>query len=267
MGIVSFGSQIAGITFPPLVVFLISSFGWRTTWWIFAVVIAVVATPLCWILVKDKPTNKHGEIEGASAVAENLSIRDVFSNTPMLVMAFSFLTTQIALQAIIINLASISASRGIGNQGAALIAALFASVAIVSKLGAGLAADRFGYRAPMIVIGMSVTLGLVVTTFTSGTIWMGIGYALVAAAGAQWTLMAAVSAAEFSKNVFGRAFGYLSMIAPVAGIGPVGLAVFQEQTGTYGGGLAALSTLSTLSIILPFVCLKGGARTKLQRSS
>lgn len=67
IGICSAGSGIGGVLFNPLAGFLITEYGWRTTYLLFGVTILVVVTPVLGIFLRDYPRDKGLKAYGACA--------------------------------------------------------------------------------------------------------------------------------------------------------------------------------------------------------
>ena len=252
MGLSAFGVQLAGVIFPPIVVAMLPLVGWRGTWWIFAGAITLVVLPICWGVIRDWP---KAEVLADGAVetrpqAPPLSARQILSHRNIWIVAGTFLAVQIPLQAVSINLAPLLTSRHVGGQAAAGIAALSSVCAIAAKLAAGYVSDRLGNRLPLVVSAAAVAVGLLVLAYAADFTTLAVGYALIGASGAQWTLLASTTGAEFAPSTFGRAFGILSTFTPLCAIGPVALATLQEHTGTYGPGILILAALSAVGAVV-----------------
>lgn len=55
LGLSAAGLALGGVAFPPLVVWLLSNFGWRETWSVFGAVIAVLILPVMAVFVRERP--------------------------------------------------------------------------------------------------------------------------------------------------------------------------------------------------------------------
>lgn len=69
IGICSAGSGIGGILFNPIGGYLITNYGWRTTYLIFGALILVLVTPVLAVFLRDYPKDKGLKPYGASAMS------------------------------------------------------------------------------------------------------------------------------------------------------------------------------------------------------
>lgn len=71
IGICSAGSGIGGVLFNPLAGFLITEYGWRTTYLLFGIAILVLVTPILGFFLRDYPEDKGIVAYGAAASSVN----------------------------------------------------------------------------------------------------------------------------------------------------------------------------------------------------
>lgn len=69
IGICSAGSGIGGVLFNPIGGYLITNYGWRTTYLIFGALILVLVTPVLAVFLRDYPKDKGLEPYGASVMS------------------------------------------------------------------------------------------------------------------------------------------------------------------------------------------------------
>ena len=251
LGITAFGVQLAGVVFPLIVVGVMARFGWRQTWWVFAAAIFILVTPLCLSVLKDSP-KPDGEQQRKKAVAEGprLSTLAILSRRNVIIVIFAFILLQIPYQAMAINLAPLLVSRGFSRANAAEILMLMSISAIAAKLLAGVLLDRLGEKIPLFLTGAVTAAGIGLIAFAPNFAACAFGYMLIGVAGAQWPLMAAVCASEFSSEHFGRAYGLMSMFTPLSTLGPLILARWQESVHAYQPGIVGLAGVAVLGALL-----------------
>ncbi len=75
IGICSAGSGIGGVLFNPLAGFLITEYGWRTTYLIFGFMIIVIVTPILGLLLRDYPEDKGLKPYGEAELSDTVSSR------------------------------------------------------------------------------------------------------------------------------------------------------------------------------------------------
>jgi MFS family permease len=152
------------------------------------------------------------------------------------------------------NLAPYAAARGMGEQSAGILIAALSFAHLVSTLGLGLLADRFGVRLPMAFLCLTVAAGTVVLAWSHSLPMAMAGAALVGVSSGMITPVAAGIAAEFGSAGFGRAFGLLMLFLPLqTPVAPL-FARMEEVTGSYVPALmiftAVLLLCAMLSLLL-----------------
>lgn len=255
MGLTAFGLALAGVMFPSLIVWLLPVLGWRILWRIFAAIIAFVILPLILLGMRDKPDHRDSDAytdnERHTAPVSTLTAREVFSRRNFWVTVAVFVPIQCASITMTVNLAPIVTSYGFSPKVAGLMIAALSISALVAKLVAGVAADRFGNRLPMIVTALLCAGGLAALVNSSGNLsLLTSAFIMIGFSAGVWTLLASATAAEFGREGFGRAFGLVCIFPPVASLAPPIVARLEELSGSYTLGLSSLSALAVLSACL-----------------
>lgn len=249
MGLTAFGLAVAGVLFPSIIVWLLPTLGWRVIWRIFAGIILLVILPLVLIFMRDRPTAEEGTVylsgQGSHAEISKLTVRQVFSRRNFWVAVFVFVPIQCASISMTVNLAPIVTSYGFSAKVAGLMIAVLSISALSAKLVAGVAADRFGNRVPMILTALLCASGLAALINSSGNLpLLFAAFVLIGLSAGVWTLLASATAAEFGREGFGRAFGLICMFPPVASLAPPMVARLAEISGSYSLGLSILCGLA-----------------------
>ncbi len=243
MGLTAFGLALSGVVFPPIIVAALPAMGWRGIWAIGAALIALVALPLAWLVLHDRPADDDpfGYVvptPGTLDPAPPLTVRDVMRRRNFWIIIGAFVPMQFVGIVMQIDLAPIVESRGFSAQIAGGLLSAMSVAALASKLGSGLLADRFGNRLPMLLVGSATTLGMVLVTLAGGSLPMlAIGIVLVGISQGAWTLVASASAREFGAQGFGRAFGLVCATSPIGSLGPPIVARIAESGAGYVPGL------------------------------
>lgn len=73
IGICSAGSGIGGVLFNPLAGFLITEYGWRTTYLIFGIIIMLIVTPVLGLFLRDYPEDKELKPYGEAELSDTVS--------------------------------------------------------------------------------------------------------------------------------------------------------------------------------------------------
>jgi MFS family permease len=251
MGLTAFGLALAGVLFPSLIVWLLPVLGWRTIWQIFAAAILLIVVPLILFAMRDRPAPEEGKnYVGAGvmhAALPKLTVREVFSRRNFWVTVAVFVPIQCTSISMTVNLAPIVTSYGNSASVAGAMIGVLSISALIAKLAAGAAADRFGNRIPMMVTALLCASGLGALLLSPGNLAMlTAAFVMIGLSGGVWTLLASATAAEFGRQGFGRAFGLICMFPPTASLAPPVIARLREVTGTYEVGLAGLVILALL---------------------
>jgi OFA family oxalate/formate antiporter-like MFS transporter len=251
MGFTAFGLALSGVLLPTGIVKLLPLIGWRAIWQIFAGLIVLVILPLVVIAMRDRP----GAEEGAHYVGDqpkathhvaHLSAWQVFARPNFWVIVAAFLPVQCVSISMTVNLTPIVTSYGYSRGVAGAMIGVLSLSALIAKLVAGLAADRFGNRVPMVATGLLCASGVALLLSHANLVVLGLAFMLIGLSAGSWTLLASATAAEFGKQGFGRAFGLVCVFPPFAAIAPPVVARLREVSGTYSTGLAGLAVLAVL---------------------
>ncbi|MET0249436.1 MAG: MFS transporter [Sphingobium sp.] len=249
MGLTAFGAALAGVIFPPVIVWLLPEIGWRGVWWMGGFLIACVAAPLVVLAARDRPwpeeRGPYVTVEVKTHVAATLSFRDIIRRRNFWVTIGTFLSAQVAFTAVSVNMAPFTLANGHGPGLAALLMSVLNIAALGAKLGAGMLSDRLGNRGPLVLMALLCAGGVVILALGSHDIaLLTLGVVLVGTAGAGWTLLASSTAAEFGSENFGRAFGLISALTPINMLAPPVFALMNESSGSYLSGFVVLGVIA-----------------------
>jgi len=253
MGITAFGLGLASVIFPAVIVLLLPVVGWRMVWWMFAGVIALIVLPVLLLVMRDRPTPEEGAYyvgsrpEAPAGHAPSLTVRDVFSRRNFWVTIGVFVPIQCVVMGVNVNIAPLVTSHGFSMTTAGLLISAMGLAGLFAKLAAGVLADRFGNRIPLVIVALISACGVALVAFLGGQLAMlYAGMILIGLSGGVWTLLASSTAAEFGPAGFGRAFGIIAAFTPIGAIAPPTVAWLQEASGSYAVGLGGFAVLSLI---------------------
>jgi MFS family permease len=258
LGLTAFGLGAAGVILPPLVAHLTPELGWRGVWRGAGAIIGVVVLPLVLLVMRDRPTARDGldyvNGDGARAAfqghpritggANGLGWRDVLASRNFRLLVAVYLPMLALHGAVLHNLAPIATSRALSQQTAGALLSAFSFSHVTSTLIAGMLADRFGNRLPLVGLAMATAAGGILVALAGSEPLLFVGVLLVGLSGGMWPLLASAVAAEFGASHVGRSFGLLMMFLPLIGLMPSAVARIQEHTGSYAPGLCLLAALT-----------------------
>jgi len=249
------GLVAAGVIFPPLVVWMLSAFGWRATWWIFAAIYFVLVLSLIMLFVRERPDSEEGRFYvGAEIHTQQdahrtpLSLREILLRRNFVLTVTAFVPVLLVNTALSVNFAPLMESRGLTSGAAAALIVMFNSAAAAGKLLAGTLSDRCGNRLPLVVLSAATTLGALGLTFLSGAAPTAIAIMMVGLGQGLWVLVASCMAMEFGSVDFPRAYGLASASSVLITLAAPVLALIAERSGAYTPGLLGLGVLCLVSV-------------------
>jgi MFS family permease len=265
LSITAVGLSLAGIVMPPLVAALLPTLGWRGIWRWDGLLTALVILPLAVAVLRDRPSARHGTyyLEGAATAASHaghgvpagsgasgLRWRDILTHRTFWVLVIAYVPMIAVYGGCGQNIPPIAAARGFSSHTAGVLLSILSLSQLSMTMLAGVAADRFGNRLPLVALSLLTAVGGVLIALSSGIVTLGIGVALVACGGSFWPPLTAVIARDFGAAGIGRVFGLVMFFLPVATIlGPFGVARVQEAIGSYTTPLLAISALSVVGAL------------------
>lgn len=267
LGLSAFGIGMAGVLLPPLIAALLPSMGWRTIWQGGAVLVAIIALPLVFFVVRDRPTEEEGAYylsgesaghgphgHGGKSAAGGLGWREVVGRRNFWLLVAIYVPMLAMNGGCAQNLGPLTASHGLSAQSAGVLLSVISFAHMISQLGLGILSDRFGNRLPFFGLALVTAVGAVVVALGSSFSTLVVGCALLGLSGGVFTLLAAAIAVEFGAAGVGRAFGLAMVFVPLTSLAPYIVAKTQENIGSYAPALLGLAVLvfatGSLSLLL-----------------
>lgn len=170
LGIFYAGGGIGGLIFSPLIQSWIDHYGWRTAWFIMAIIVLCIIIPFAFFIRRDPsekgllplsevaPTtpnlteSNHSAKAKASpqAVGENYTVAEAFKTKSLWIFSIA---TSLILAGILmaqINLVPNATDRGISAATASLALGIANGFNAAGRLGGGFISDRIGTRLSMV---------------------------------------------------------------------------------------------------------------------
>ena len=242
---IGFGLAGVGVGVLPVVSrLLVDGYGWRMAFVALAAIVAAVALPPIYLLMKDPPVERPTPV---AAAAPSRSITDVLCGPWFWLLALAFTANAFSASAGSVSLPAMLSEIGVSPVRAAAAMAAVGSSLIVGRVIAGFALDRFPPYRVAVVTFLLPALGYLlasVSTGAGGIIVAGICFG--AALGAEGDLMTYLLARRSSMATFGRLFGIVYVGYSMAlGFGPAGLVLLTDGLGRD----AAFAMIATCAII------------------
>lgn len=183
MGVCAAASGVGGVLFNPLAGYIITNFGWRYTYGVYAAIVLVIVTPVLALLLRDRPSDMGLEpyrgtspkqpqaTESAKPVpAADVAYKDALRMPALyMIVAFSFL--MMAISTLNLYVPTFTMSLDFGIEEASLAAASVMVGVTLGKLVLGYINDR-SCVAGVLVTTLSGALGLLLMLAGSFGFWL-----------------------------------------------------------------------------------------------
>jgi len=244
LGIVTAGVGMGTMTLLPFSQFLISNFGWRSSYLIIAIFPLIIILPVSRLL-RLNPSEKGLLPYGAGEITRkrtatslpstrNFTLREAVKERNFWILftisAFGFL----AVQLIMVHLKTNITDVGISPMTAATILGTVGGAGLLGRITVGGASDRIGRKRAYFIALLLMAI-MMVWLLEARQVWQffvfsaifGFGY------GGCVPLPAAMIGDWFGAESHGRILGVLSLSGMVAGIGPIIAGYIYDVTGSY----------------------------------
>jgi MFS family permease len=258
-GICAAGVGVGTMTVPPIANWLISSYGWRSSFFMIGIMSLVTIVLFSQFLKRNpakmgKPINETDEIkqEITNLQGEGASLRQVIDTRQFWLLFTAFLGFGFYVQIIMVHIVTYAKNLEppVGNP--AFILTIIGSLSIVGRVLMGAGGDRIGNRAGMIIGFFLMVLGACIliackdlwALYLFGAIY-GFAYGGVIA------IQSPLIAHLFGLRSHGSILGIIIFAATVGGsVGPSLAGYLADLTNSYYLSFLALSIVSAISLAL-----------------
>lgn len=256
LGIATAGISAGGIIFVPLVQALILRVGWRATFAILGVIVAVLVIPPVFLWMRRDPADLGLEPDGlppAPAAPGDLALveREIersvrpevaVRQATFWLLAAAFGLTMAGLAAVLLYQVPLLIDRGLPESRAALVLGATAAMGVVGKLGFGALLDRVDQRRVAAACFLLQAAGVTILALTHSTLALVCyvilyGYAM----GGNVTLLASLTGAAFGRLHYGAIAGRMSpFLVAAQAVGVPATGYLRDHTGSYTPALAVV---------------------------
>lgn len=259
LGTMLCGAALSQIGVPPLAQWLVDDYGWRTAYYVIALVWATPALILALLFLKDaRPAPDSGNeapAAPANALLSGLSVREALRCVPLMRIAVSTLLTMFIGTAILIHQVPILTDAGISRGNAALLASLAGIAAVFGKLLTGWMTDRWDASLVGALTLLAPVVAYMILLDRDGSlVLMMLAMIIVGyTTGAKLQISAYLTGQHAGMRNFGKIFGVMtSMIGIGGGLGSTAAGAIFDRFGNYEPMLWAGIVLSILCSALIF---------------
>jgi sugar phosphate permease len=225
LGIAAVATSGGGFVVVPLLGLAIQHYGWRQGLFYEGVVVAIVIIVLALTVLRSRPADvgleNHPENLGAAREVGpvTVSLREMFLAGAFWIPSLALAVISGTSQATVITLVPYGVQLGFTPAQAALLISGFSIAAAVTKIAAGLLADRINQRLLLVVAALAMMLSWLALLFSPsyGTLLAGACLAGVAL-GCALPTTAGLIAAHFGAQRFGAVMGWTSTLTGILAI-------------------------------------------------
>ena len=260
------GSLLGSGTFPSVVLALIGSFGWRSSYMLLGLLVGVVMLPVGLVLFRRQPEDygllpdgdtvpsESATADAPAFVEENWMPAEAVRTSAFWIIGLGLACISMLGTGLHFHMVSIFEDAGLSASAAAAVFVPMAMTSAVVRLGSGVLVDRIPVRFLLCgaLIGQAASLVMAprLHDTTSALIY---GVILGAMGSLQMTVGTVIWAKYFGRRHLGSITGLVSLVT-VGGsaLGPMPMGVARDLFGSYD---VALTVAAALPLVLAVVAL------------
>ena len=258
IGFMTMGVVLSTAIFPPFARFLIDTIGWREAYAVLGAVAIGLIVPTALFVVKNRPEDVGLFPDGSSqapvsetrqAMAGVRRDTKVLTSSAFWLLALSLGSPGLVSTGLIIHQTDIFVQNGLSATLAAAVFPIYSASSAISSLASGFVMDRVGPKA-LFLFSMATLLAALALAVVMDSLFVAVIYVVVmgVSLGSFIIVHGTIWAHYYGRHGLGRVQGPSMTVSVCASaIGPLPLAVFEEQTGTYTVGLMAMMALPVLA--------------------
>ena len=259
IGIAVAGISVGTMIMPPVASWLISSYGWRTSYAVMGLIVLVITISAAQFLRRD-PTQMRllpygqSEVGGGSSNVEvsGFSLQEAMHTRQFWLLCVAFLSFGVSQTAIMVHIVPHATELGISATAAANVFIAIGGLGILGRIVMGGTSDRIGCRAALIICFVLLMAGFAWLLVTKD-LWMLYLFAAVFgfSYGGTSALMSPTVAELFGLRSHGLILGVITFITTAGcAVGAVMAGSVFDITGSYQVAFLICATLSIICIIL-----------------
>ena len=273
IGIVTIGGGLGAPVIVPVMTWIIENYNWRIALWFVIGSTALIAIPLAYFFMKDKPPEAYGmlpdgdhlKISESEEMEEikndygyDFTPKEALQNRSFWMMLIAFMLNGGTLAMITIHQMAFHQSLGIDALAAAGILGLMATISLGGRFLTASFGGRFTERQ-YIMLGYTLrTIGLIIFIYAR-TIPFIMLFALIYGVGYGITIPAQTSlrANYFGRKAYATITGYTTLFTAITNVAyPVFAAWIFDTTGSYIQAFWIVTLLQGLAIVFMFLAKK-----------
>lgn len=250
--LLTLGGGLASVIFVPLITWLVQLYGWRTSLWILAGVLAIITIPLHALVLRRGPAsmnlfpdgdlapnteaiNASSELQKIHSVARSISVGVAMKDNAFWWLSLAFTLSTLSSIALSVHLLPYLTSQSYPVSFAALAASVLGGSQIPGRLIFGPLSSRLSLRLITAILFAMMTMGLLILLFAPtawvilvGAVLFGMG------SGASSPARAGLVAEFYGIANYGTINGVMTLVQTLARSGaPVAMGIIYTWTGGY----------------------------------
>jgi len=249
LGLTIAGFNVGQFLLIPFSQALISAFGWRTAFVLWAGMLWVLLGPFLWTVIRDSPEGMGLSPDGSPAevakAAEPVftkidwipkgAAREALATRSFWLLFASYFACGFTDFIVYVHLPVFAVGLGATDQMAANAVGMVGGLSIIGVIGMGALADRIGFRVPLVVSYGIRCIGILLLAFAGDTQMLFVAIAVYGLFHLATTpLTPGMTAALFGRNPLGTLYGYLLCSHSLGALlGPYVAGVVFDRWGRY----------------------------------
>lgn len=261
ISIAAIGGLVSSAAFPLLNVWLIESFGWRSSWLILGIIIIVCFTPLALFLIQNSPEemgllpdngDKHKKEPDKKAIEEvSWSVKEASKTRAFWLLLLCAAIPGIVNTGLTFHLVSIFAQKSLSLETAAGILSLTALIGLPVTFITGILLEKVKVQYMLVLVFAGELLSLFLlqkADFLAAAIIFGLVWGV--SMGIERIVMAVVWPNYFGRKHIGSISGIsMAMVVTGSALGPLPLGIAFDLFGGYAEILWALMIFPVFGIV------------------
>ncbi len=259
LGVVTSGIGLGTVIMSPLAGYLISSHGWRMSYFgigMVALVIILVASLFLRKSPQEKGLLPYGELENGENTtnfqSRGVPFREAIRGRSLWVLLTIFTLVSVGIFMVMTHIVRYAQDSGMPPLAAASILSIVGFASIVGRIVVGAASDRVGVRRTLIACAILQAIIIVWLSAVSGVwefylcaLFFGFVY------GGLIPLFPALTGELFGVGHMGILFGFVTLGAGIGGaLGPLMAGYIFDTMGSYSIAFLIAASLSAVSVML-----------------
>jgi sugar phosphate permease len=285
IGAATTGIGFGGLVMAPLSKVLISSMGWRPTFFVLGLVIVAVGLPLTLMVVREQPSDRGLHPDGLAPMDPPL--RPPLASTPpdpatevwpasqaIRTGAFILATAAISLGfasmgAVLLHTSPFMEDRGLAPEMAGLVLGFVAGMGILGKVGSGYLSDRAAPPLVLAAMFLMETVGLIALITITGMVGVTVfvlvfGYSM----GAVVALQPLVLVHYFGIRSIATTLGAMTAFSALfTALGPVFAGIMHDWLGDYTLAYLIFAGVNCLAALLVLLIRPPRVRDRAELSA